>query len=195
MISPLKNILTFIVTCSIMTVAFASGLQQLKCYHVPQEARVYLIGQLDLNKRLHLAISLPIRNKGQQDQFLGSLYDPKSPDYRHYLTPQEYTRRFGPTQADYDTVVAFFRAQGFKVTRSSNRTLLDVDGTVKMIEATFHITLQLYKHPHEKRNFYAPNQNPSVALDIPLSNISGLDNFMKFHPVWGDHPHFKPLFP
>jgi subtilase family serine protease len=171
-----------------MTLSFAAGYQQLKCSNIPKEVLQYPISRMDPDKRLHLAIELPTRNKAQLDQLLQDLYDPKSPDYRHYLTPQEFTQRFGPTQADYDTVVAYFQNRGFKVTISPSRTLLDIDGTVKIIEATFHTTLRLYKHPTENRNFYAPDENPSIDLDIPLLNVSGLDNFFKPHPLWRAQP-------
>lgn len=184
----MKIIWTFILLISVMASALAAGHQLLNNSPIPKEALLHPIGRLDPDKRLHLAVELPIRNKVQHDRLLHDLYDPKSPDYGHYLTPQEYAQQFGTPQVDYDAVVAYFKNLGFIVTISPNRLLLDIDGPVKLIEATFHTTLWLFKHPTEDRDFYAPKENPSVDLDIPLSGIFGLDNFTTFHPVWGDHP-------
>jgi subtilase family serine protease len=178
----MKSILTFVILFSAMTLALAAGFQEIKSHDIPKEDLQNPIGPMNPDKRIHLVVELPIRNKPERDQLLKDLYDPKSPDYGHYLTPQEFTDRFGPTQADYDTVIAFFKNQGFKVTTSPSRALLDIDGTVQMIEDTFHTTLKLYKHPTENRNFYAPDGNISVDLDIPLSGVAGLDNFTRFHP-------------
>jgi len=178
----MKNILTVILFFT-MTLAFADGHQELTCYHVPKQALQYPIGPMYPDKRLDLVITLPIPNKAERDRFLQDLYDPKSPEYRHYLTPQEYAQRFGPSQADYDAVAGFFRNLGFKVTTSPSRTLLDIAGPVKLIEAVFHTKLLLYKHPAENRDFYASDKNPSIDLDVPLSGVDGLDNYAKFHPL------------
>ena len=180
--------LAFIVFCSIEALASAPGRQQLKCYIVPKEDRLHPIGRMDPGSVLHLAIAIPGRHRAELDQFVQNISDPKSPEYKHFLSPQEFALKFGPAQADYDAVSAFFKHRGFTVTTFSNRSLLDIDGTVKKIEATFHTTLRLYKHPTENRNFYAPDENPSVDLGIPLSNIAGLDNFLLIHPVLSKIP-------
>ena len=44
---------------------------------------------------------------GRVGNFLQELYDPSSPSYRHFLTVQEFTARFGPSQEDYDAVIRF----------------------------------------------------------------------------------------
>jgi subtilase family serine protease len=187
----MKSALTFIVLFFMMTAAFAAGRQQLNGSSIPQEALQHPLGPLAPHMPLHLAVELPIRHKEQRDQLLKDLNDPKSPQFRHYLKPQEFTERFGPAQADYDAVTVFFRDQGFKVTVSPGRTLLDIDGTVKMAEAVFHVDLILYKHPTQDREFYAPDRAPSVDLGIPLSGVAGLDNFGEFQPLSGVQPHYK----
>lgn len=157
--------------------------QQIRSFIVPSQDRLYPVGRMPLDTVLHLAVSIPILRPEELDQLTKSITDPQSPQYRHFLTPQEFTRRFGPTQSDYDAVITFFKRRGFNITTYPNRTLLDIDGTVGMIEETFHTTLWVYKHPSEKRNFYAPDENPSIDLDIPLSNVAGLDNFIRFKPL------------
>ena len=163
--------------------AFAAGRQQIKGALVPREALAYPAGSMNPDQVLHLAIQLPVRNKAELDRSLANIYDPKSPEYGHYLTPQEYALRFGTSQADYNALAAFFKKKGFKVTISQNRLLLDIEGKVKNVENTFHVSLRLYKNPLEKRDFYAPDREPSLDTDIPVANIAGLDNFRKAHPL------------
>ena len=100
---------------------------------------------------------------------LREIYDPASPHYRQYLTPEQFTERFGPTEQDYQTVIDFMKANGLTVTgRHPNRTLLDVRGSVANIEKTFHLTMRVYQHPTENRTFYAPDVEPSLDLAVPL---------------------------
>ena len=187
----------FLLSFFITTLAFAAGHQEIKLTnHIPKSALVYPMGPMNPDQQLSLAVGLPLRNKAESDKLLQSLYDTKSPEYHHWLTPQEYTQRFGANQSDYNAAANFFKSQGFTITEYSNRLLLDITGTVKMIEATFHITLRLYKHPSEKRNFYVPDGNPSVDLSIPLSSISGLDNYARPCPAWGcNGQHFRKISP
>src|SRR5690242_18099186 len=55
------------------------------------------VGRLPGSSRLDLAIGLPLRNQDGLATLLERLYDPASPEYRHYLTPEQFTERFGPT--------------------------------------------------------------------------------------------------
>ena len=108
----------------------AAGGRQFLRGHVPAVvAGLQPIGRLAATSRLNLAIGLPLRNQQALTQLLQQLSDPAHPNYRHYLTPEEFTAKFGPTEQDYQAVIAFAQANGLTVTgRHPNRTLLDVNG-------------------------------------------------------------------
>jgi uncharacterized repeat protein (TIGR03803 family) len=135
-------------------------------------------------KRLDLAIGLPLRNQDVLNELLKEINDPASPNFHHYLTPAEFTERFGPTREDYEAVVHWAQTHGFIVTgRHANRMLLDVRAMPVNIEQALHVRLQVYQHPTENRTFYAPDREPSIDLNVPVSSISGLDNFEVPHPM------------
>jgi subtilase family serine protease len=137
----------------------------------------------DPSTRLDLAIGLPIRNQAALTALLNNLYNPASPDYRHFLTPQQFAERFGPTPQDYQALSAFILTNGLRVTNTHpNRLILDVEGSVPDIEKVFHVTMHDYQHPTEKRIFYAPDVEPSLDLAVPVQHISGLDNYERPHP-------------
>lgn len=152
--------------------------------HVPSAiARLTPEGRLQSAQHLKLAIGLPLRNQQALSSLLNQLYDPTSPNYRQYLTPAQFTERFGPTAQDYQAVVTFAKANGLAVTAlHPNRLIVDVEGTVSDIEKTFHVRMWSYQHPKESRKFYAPDGEPSIDLSIPILNISGLDNYSLPHP-------------
>ena len=132
---------------------------------------------------LKLAIGLPLRNRDALTNLLAELYNPAHPNYRHYLTPEEFTARFGPTKAQYETAERFARANGLSVIGTHvNRLILDVHGKVGDIQRAFHTTLRSYPHPTEGRSFYAPDIEPSVESDIPILDVSGLNNYSRPHP-------------
>jgi uncharacterized repeat protein (TIGR03803 family) len=155
--------------------------------HVPKAvARLGLrpVGRLPATNRLSLAIGLPLRNTNALNQLLQDMYDPASPQFRHYLTPEQFTERFGPSKQDYEAVMQFARRQGLEITAThSNRVLLDVAGPVADIEKAFQVTLHTYQHPTEARQFYAPDVEPSVAAGLAVLDISGLNTFALPRPV------------
>jgi Pro-kumamolisin, activation domain len=140
-------------------------------------AHLQPVGLLPPSQRLNLAIGLPLRNEAVLDLFLQQLYDPSSPNYHHYLTPEQFTEKFGPTDQDYQKVIAFAHANGLTVTAThGNRVLLDVSGSVADVERAFQITMRVYQHPKKNRTFYSPDAEPSVDLEVPVADISGLNN-------------------
>src|SRR5665213_3904960 len=140
-------------------------------------------GRLAATNTLRLAIGLPLRDSAGLDNFLAQVYDPANPNYRRFLTPDELTARFGPTEQDYAAVKNFARTNGLAVTGTfANRLLLDVTGRVPAVETAFHITLRTYRHPTENRNFFATDAEPTVDANLPVVDVSGLDNFSRPHP-------------
>ena len=51
-----------------------------------------------------------MRNEQELDALLQQLYDPASPNYHRYLTPEEFTQRFWPTENDYQSLMDFARS-------------------------------------------------------------------------------------
>ncbi|HTS16405.1 MAG TPA: PKD domain-containing protein [Verrucomicrobiae bacterium] len=166
--------------------AYAAELQVLR-HHVPRavvDLKLQAVSRLPDTNRLDLAIGLPLRNPKALNELLAQIYDPSSPNYHHYLTPEQFTERFGPSRHDYQALIAFAKSSGFRVTATHpNRILLDVNAPVSTIETALHVTLHVYRHPTEARTFYAPDAEPSLALAVPVLDISGLDNYVLPHPT------------
>ncbi len=155
--------------------------QSVKTHHVRQATRdgsASQVGHLPSTQTMRLVLTLPLRNEEELDRLLEDLYNPNSPRFRQFLSVEQFTERFGPTQDDYDLALDFARSHGLKVVGTSpNRLNIDVVGSVASIESALHIKMNLYKHPDEGRNFYGPDREPTVDLPFSLWHISGLDNF------------------
>lgn len=149
--------------------------------HVPQAVAYHLVapvGAPDPATRLTLAIALPMHDQPGLTALLRDIYNPASPNYRHYLSVAEFTARFGPTASDYATAVKFFSNNGLRIiATSANRYMIDAEGSVADIERIFHVTMGLYRHPSENRLFLAPNREPTLNLAAPVLHVVGLDTF------------------
>ena len=151
---------------------------------VVANGQVAALGFLPPNQRLNLAIMLPLRNQPELTSLLNNLYDPASSEYHQFLTVAEFTERFGPTDQDYQAVVAFAKGNGLTVTDTPpNRLLVDVSGSVAQIQAAFHIVMKVYQHPTENRTFYSPDREPALDLSVSVSHIAGLNNYSIPRPM------------
>jgi hypothetical protein len=175
--------------CAITQGSFAR--QILRTSHVPAAVKsLSPLRVMDPSQRLRLAIGLPVPNEAELDDFLRQLNDPSSAIFHQWLTPPQFTERFGPTYSDYETVATFAATNNLTITyRHPNRLVLDVEGSVADIENAFHTTLRVYQHPTEAREFYAPDIEPTLDLNVPILSISGLDNFSIPKP----HHKIKPV--
>ena len=115
------------------------------------------------------------------DALLKRIYTPGDPLYRHYLKAGRFAESFGPTQADYEAVIAFAKKNGLRVTAThANRALLDVAGSSEMIEKTFGVHMMSYRTARG-RSFHAPDSEPSIPASLAplIVGIVGLDNALE----------------
>jgi uncharacterized repeat protein (TIGR03803 family) len=151
--------------------------------HVPaivSQSQMSPLDRVPATNRLELALGLPLRDRGTLTNLLHALYDPASPQFRQYLSAEQFARQFGPTEQDYAAVVAFAQAHHLDVVGTHpNRAILDVSGRVSDIERAFAVTIRSYQHPSEPRQFYAPDVDPSIPTNaiVPILYISGLENY------------------
>jgi hypothetical protein len=182
----IRVVIASLLATSTLSLAAVAGSKSLPG-HVPKIALgLTPQGVLPGTNQLRLAIGLSLRDPDGLNDFLGQLYDPASTNYQHYLNPEEFADRFGPTIADYLAVKTFAQTNHLTITAvHGNRLLLDVAGSAADIQRAFNLHLLSYHHPTESRDFYAPDADPSVAQDLPVADVSGLDNYAL------PHPHFK----
>jgi subtilase family serine protease len=180
-----RRLITFVLTIAALvpgaSLVCLGQTQSLLTRHVREvtlNGQAQFVGRLPAAQQMRLVLVLPLRNQTALDSFLKDLYDPSSTSYRQFLTVDEFTTMFGPSQEDYDAVIRFAEANGFTVVGTSrNRLNVEVTGSVANIEKAFHLILGVYKHPTEDRTFYAPDREPTVDLPLRLWHISGLDNY------------------
>jgi subtilase family serine protease len=169
-------------------VAAASVGHAMLAPHLPDavaNGKAAMMSTVELQQRLKLAIQLPLRNQAELTRLLHDLYDPKSPNFHKYISVSGFTERFGATAGDYNTVVAWAKANALTVTATTpNRRLVAVEGAVDTVNRAFHVKVCNYRHPTEERAFYSPDREPTtVGLSVPLLQITGMNNYVLPHPM------------
>lgn len=142
-----------------------------------QAGQAKTVGTLSAAEIMQLDVVLPIRDQEGLDAFLEKL-TATAPHSRRFLSPQEFTEKFGPTQQDYDAVVHYLEDHGLAIVGGSRDGMdVQVRGEVYAVERAFHVRMVTYQHPTEDRVFYAPDREPTLDLPFALWHISGLDNY------------------
>jgi hypothetical protein len=132
------------------------------------------------------------RSPAQQialNQFLGSLHDPNSPNYRKWLTPATFGAQFGISDQDLQTVETWLQTQGFQIDAVPvSHNVIQFSGTTGQIAQAFHTSIHSYLV--NGKVYHANSSNPQIpaALAAVVSGISPLNDF-RAHPehILGGH--------
>ena len=183
-----KSGLPLFAVALVSIVTLDSQAQYMSTHHVREVVRnneAQPLGRLPANQVMQLDVVLQLSDPEGLNAFLEALYDPNSGIYHQYLTPAEFTVRFGPSQADYDAVVNYMKANGLAVIGGSRDGMdVQVKGPVSAVEKAFHVTMNTYRHPTENRTFYSPDREPTTSLPFQLWHVSGMDNYSIPHPLY-----------
>ncbi|MBV9821284.1 MAG: hypothetical protein JO144_03500, partial [Actinobacteria bacterium] len=72
------------------------------------------LGAAPATRTVNFSVAIAPRDAAGAQAFADSVSDPRSADYRHFITPQQYTARFGATAADVAAVVSWLRGAGLQ---------------------------------------------------------------------------------
>src|SRR5579885_3055253 len=163
-------------------------LQPMNVGGVPSLVQVSKLQGRDTSGRtLRMGIGLALRNQERLSSLLQRLYDPSSPDYHRYLTPNQFASEFGPTYDQQEAVIHYLKQQGFSVTQTYTG-LIDFSGPQPLAERVFHVTINDYRDP-DGRVFYANASPPTLPAYLAsyVVSLTGLDNATQYY-----HPPIRP---
>jgi kumamolisin len=121
---------------------------------------------------LSVDVQLKLQNLPGLLQYAKDASNPKSPLYRHFITPREIAQRFGATESTYQAAAAYFAGYHLGVGSWPQRLSMVVTGKQSDIEAAFGTKLGVYRE--YGRTFIAPAQTPHFSRAIPVTAVTGL---------------------
>jgi Pro-kumamolisin, activation domain/Abnormal spindle-like microcephaly-assoc'd, ASPM-SPD-2-Hydin len=105
-------------------------------------------------------------------------YDPASPDYHHWLQPEEFGLSFGPNDADLAAVTNWLKSSGLQILHvSPGRISIEFSGTAVQVESALHV--QMHNYLMNGVSQISNDRDPQIprALNPVVVGVSGLNDF------------------
>jgi hypothetical protein len=116
------------------------------------------------------------------EQALAPLYDPASPQFRHWLPTGAFEARFGPSAAMLNRLDAFMRTAGAQRIAGPSAFLVRYQGRAGAIAAAFHTHLVDVRRPDGTLGLAntTPVQVPATLSNL-ITGVIGLDGVTQPH--------------
>lgn len=131
---------------------------------------------------------LVLKRSPEQEHALRTLLDDQqdknSPNYHKWVTPEQYGKLFGPSDADMQTITSWLQSHGFEVGATKGRSVLEFSGSASQVQEAFHTTIHKYVVNGEQH--WANSSDPMIptALTPAVAGVYTLHNFLK-------KPHYR----
>ena len=145
--------------------------------------KAVLVGPFNPQQMLRLVIVLQAPHLDEEKEFVRELQDPTSPNYRQFLSADEWNARFAPSVADEQAVVTWAQSQGLSVTRRyPNRLVVALEAPIATIQKAFNVTINSYQI--DGAPYFSNDRDPSVPASLAsvVQVIGGLNNIEVAHP-------------
>ncbi|WP_158884901.1 S53 family peptidase [Rhodanobacter sp. L36] len=134
----------------------------------------------DATKMNHLQLVLKpgMAHQAEMEALIASQHDPKSTQFQHWLTPQQFGAKFGLADRDIATVTAWLTSQGFTVNNVyPNKLQIDFSGTAGQVNQAFHTSEGIYKMKDASHLANAADVSVPAALKDVVAGVMGLNDF------------------
>ena len=137
-----------------------------------------LVAPQKLLERMLLVLKRSPEQEAALAAFNERQYDPSSPDFHHWLTPEEFGRLYGPSDADMTAITSWLENHGFRIDNvSKGRINIEFTGTVEQVQNAFHVQMHNYQVNDEMH--LANDRDPQIpeALGPVVTGVASLHNF------------------
>jgi subtilase family serine protease len=135
--------------------------------------------------RLRLTVTLKPRDPAALAAYATAVSTPGSPSYHHYLSPDQFGRRFGATAAQLRTIRGAFARHGLRLgDASAGRLSIPLAADVSTIERGLDVQLRRVREPGG-RAVVAATRAPAIAAGAAtgVQSIVGLDSSSAPQPL------------
>ncbi|HTG81555.1 MAG TPA: protease pro-enzyme activation domain-containing protein, partial [Geobacteraceae bacterium] len=140
-------------------------------------------------EQMILALRLPPAREAALEKFLAAQLDPASPDFHHWLTPDEFGERFGPSRDDTEAVTRWLASHGFTVEQvGRGRTWINFTGSSGTVERAFHT--EIHDYFAQGQLHHANARDPAIPRGLAdlVGGIVSLHDFRRKAMNVGSRP-------
>lgn len=138
-------------------------------------------GRMSAQTRLEgmtLHFALTDTQQAELNTLLIAQQTPGSSYYHRWLTPAEFSARFGLSDSDIEQVKSWLAQQGFTVNRVANsRMSINFSGSVAQVESAFGTTMRYYTVGGTKHFANASDLKIPSSLSGVVASVGNLDDF------------------
>jgi subtilase family serine protease len=122
------------------------------------------------------------------DVFVESLQQPSSPNYHHWLTPEEFGKRFGADPVDIIRIEDWLKAEGFAIEQiPPGHMQIDFSGTAGQVAKTFRTEIHNLDVGGER---HIANMSDPMLPAALAPAVAGIVSLNDFRP----RPKLRPAF-
>ena len=132
-----------------------------------------------LFEHLLLVLKPAPETEAQLKGLIDAMHDRKSPEFHHWLTPQQLGERFGLAIQDRETIQRWLESHGFAINRVyQNGLFIDFAGTAAQIRETFHTEVHNLVLPSGEKHV-ANMSDPQIpaVLAPAIEGVASLHDF------------------
>src|SRR5258707_706874 len=127
---------------------------------------------------------LTLQRSAEQETALQQLMDAQqtkgSASYHAWLTPTQFGKQFGPSDADVQAVTDWLTRQGFQVAKvAAGRGAIEFNGTVAQVRNAFHTEIHKFAMNGEERIANVSEPSIPAALARVVKVVAGLNTFRR----------------
>jgi len=134
-------------------------------------------------QRMLLVLKRSPEQESALRQLLDNQQNKSSPSYHKWLTPEDYGRQFGPTDADLQTITGWLQSHGFQVGSTKGRTVLEFSGSASQVQEAFHTAIHKYLVNGEQHRANSSDPQIPAALTSAVAGVASLNNFPRHSMV------------
>jgi trimeric autotransporter adhesin len=117
-------------------------------------------------------------------QYLADLQNPASPNYHKWLTPAQYGKLYGISDADLQSVEGWLQGHGFQIEKvPQGRNVIEFSGTFGQLQNAFHTSMHSVVVNGQKH--FANMTDPQIpaALAPVIAGVGPLNDFRPRPPM------------
>jgi len=128
--------------------------------------------------RLLLVLRRSAQQEADLQTYLVSVQNSGSENYRKWLTPEDFGKRFGVSDADLAVVQTWLQGHGFSVNKvAKGRMAIEFSGTAGAVESAFHTSIHRYMINGEQHLANATDPKIPSALEPVVAGLAELSDF------------------
>jgi subtilase family serine protease len=117
-------------------------------------------------------VTLKLQNAQGLTQYARAVSTPNSPQYRHFITPDQIGRMYGASQSDVNAVAAYFKSYHLHVGTWPQHLSMFVSGSQQAMQQAFGTGFGIYKQGSQ--TFIGPTGTPRFAKPLPVTAVTRL---------------------